>query len=120
VDVLAWGEGATAAIAAGSVEVVVGRVVVVVLPMVVDVEPLVDVVFGAVDVVDAGGRVDVEAAVAEAALGGVVVVEGARDGALPSQLIARALPDPPATWGLREGVDDEGDPSPPNSTTAMT
>ena len=118
---LAWGEGATTAIAAGSVEVVVVRVVVVVLPMVVDVEPLVDVVFGVVDVVDAGGRVDVEAAVAEAALGAaVVVVAGARDVALPSQLIARALPDPPATWGLREGVDVEGDPSPPNSTTAMT
>lgn len=37
-----------------------------------------------------------------------------------SQLIALAFPDPPATCGVRSGVVLEGDPSPPNSTTAIT
>jgi hypothetical protein len=121
---LGWVEGAAAAAATveGRVEVVAGLVVVTLFKVVeVGGAGLVEALTA---VEDAGGEgleevvptrvVDV---VLGAVVGGAVVATGSGES---SQLIARALPDPPATCGFLSGVLLEGDPSPPNSTTAIT
>ena len=111
---------ATTAVGEGRVDVVAGLVVVDFF-RVVDVVGLAVALTAADDVVGEGLDEVVLTRVVDvlcgAVAGGAVAATGAGES---SQLIARALPDPPETCGFREGVLLEGDPSPPNSTTAMT
>jgi hypothetical protein len=111
---------ATAAAVVGRVEVA-GGLVVVDFFTVVEVVSFAGARTAEEDVVGEGFDEVVLTSVVDGVSGGVVVgaVAAAGAGEL-SQLIARALPDPPATCGFLGGVLLEGEPSPPNSTTAIT